>query len=108
MKPWTRADTKEWIYRLENRVEDIDFYLKRTLEWCEDNAVYSDRIVLICCIMAITWVCHLRNESISKKELFEILGIDDVNQIDDEVFTFNKKYEDMELEELLQFVVDSF
>lgn len=108
MKPWTRDDTKEWIAQLENRVEDIEFYLKRTLEWCEENEVYSDKIVFTCSIMAIVWVCHLRKEPVSKHELFEILGIADFDQVDDAVFGFNEQYEDMELEELLQFVVSSF
>lgn len=35
MKPWTREDTHKWVIQLENRLEDIGYYLKRTLEWCE-------------------------------------------------------------------------
>lgn len=108
MKPWTRDDTKEWVTQLENRIEDIQFYLKRTLEWCEENDVYSDKIIFVCSIMALVWVSHLRNEPISKHELFEILGIENWEDIEDAVFEFNPIYEDMELEELLAFVVSSF
>lgn len=108
MKPWTRDDTKEWIAQLEHRVEDIDFYLKRTLEWCQENEVYSDKIVFVCNIMAIVWVCYQRNEPISKHEIFEILGIADWELADDAVFEFNPKYQDLELEELLLTVVQSF
>ena len=108
MKPWTRDDTKEWIAQLEHRIEDIHFYLNRSIEWCEENDVYSDKIIFVCSIMSIVWVCHLRNEPISKHELFEILGIEDWENIEDAVFEFNPIYEDMELEELLQFVVSSF
>ena len=108
MKAWTRDDTKEWVSQLENRIEDIQFYLSRTLEWCEENEVYSDRIIFVCSIMAIVWVCHLRKEPISKHELFEILGIENWNDVEDAVFEFNPIYENMEIEELLQFVVSSF
>lgn len=108
MKPWTRDDTKEWITHLENRIEDIQFYLNRTHEWCEENEIYSDKIVFVCCIMALVWVSYLRNEPISKHELFEILGIKNWETIDDTVYEFNPAYENMELEDLLQFVVSSF
>jgi hypothetical protein len=106
--PWTRQDTQEWIAQLENRVEDIEFYLRRTLEWCEDNEVYSDNLVFVCSVMTITWVCHLRNEPVSKKELFEILGIENWDAIEDAILEFNPKYESMELEDLLDFIVSSF
>jgi hypothetical protein len=108
MKPWTRDDTKQWIAQLEHRIEDIEFYLKRTLEWCEENEIYSDKAIFVCSIMALVWVSHLRNEPISKHELFEILGIENWENVDDAVFEFNPAYETMELEELLQFVVSSF
>ena len=44
--PWTRLDTQHWIDQLEHRIEDIDYYLNRTLEWCEDRGVYNDQAVL--------------------------------------------------------------
>ena len=106
--PWTRDDTKYWVAQLENRIEDIEFYLKRTIEWCEENEVYSDNLVFVCSVMALTWVCHLRGEEISRRELFEILGIDNWNAIEDAILEFNPKYEDMQLEELLELVVSSF
>lgn len=105
MKAWSRDDTKEWVAQLENRIDDIEFYLKRTVEWCEENEVYSEKAIFICSVMAIIWVCHLRNEPISKHEIFEILGVKNWQDIEDEVFQFNPAYEDMELEQLLNFVV---
>ena len=106
--PWSRDDTKYWVAQLENRIEDIEFYLKRTIEWCEENEVYSDNTVFVCSVMALTWVCHLRNEEVSRREIFEILGVDNWNAIEDAVLEFNPKYEDMQLEELLELVVSSF
>lgn len=107
MKPWTRDNTKEWIAQLENRIEDIGFYLKRTLEWCEENEIYSDKTIFVCSVMAIVWVCHLRNEPISKHELFEILGLENWHEAEDAIFEFNPLYESMELEELLRVVSSS-
>ena len=42
---WSRDDTKEWIVQLENRIEDIDYYLNRTVEWCETNGVWDNEKV---------------------------------------------------------------
>lgn len=106
--PWTRDNTKHWVAQLENRIEDIEFYLRRTIEWCEENEVYSDNLVFVCSVMTLSWVCHLRGEELSRREVFEILGIDNWNAIEDAVLDFNPKYEDMQLEELLELVVSSF
>lgn len=106
MKPWTRDDTRSWIESLEYRIADIEHYLQRTLEWIEENEIYSDRFVFLCSFMTIVWVCHLRNEPISKYELFEILGIQNYDQVPDAIFGFNEEYEFMELEELLAKIVE--
>ena len=106
--PWTRDNTKHWVAQLENRIEDIEFYLRRTIEWCEENEVYSDNTVFVCSVMAIAWVCHLRNEELSRQEIFEILGVENWEAVEDAVLEFNPKYEDMELEDLLELVVSSF
>lgn len=106
--PWTRDNTKHWVAQLENRIEDIEFYLRRTIEWCEENEVYSDNLVFVCSVMTLSWVCHLRGEELSRREVFEILGIDNWNAIEDAMLEFNPKYEDMQLEELLELVVSSF
>lgn len=108
MKPWSRDDTKHWVSQLENRIDDIEHYLQRTVEWCEQNDVDSDQTVFVCSVMTLTWVCHLRGEEISRREIFEILGIENWNSIEDAVLAFNPKYEQMQLEELLELVVNSF
>lgn len=108
MKPWTRDDTRFWIAQLENRIEDMHFYLSRTVEWCKANEIYSDRITFICSVMAVVWVSHLRNEPISKLEVFEILGLKECDEVEDGIFEFNPVYESLEFEELLDYVVSSF
>lgn len=108
MKPWSKDDTKHWVSQLENRIDDIEYYLRRTVEWCEQNDVDSDKTVFLCSVMTLTWVCHLRGEEISRREIFEILGIENWNSIEDAVLEFNSKYEQMQLEELLELVVNSF
>ncbi len=107
MKPWTRNDTKDWIHRLENRIEDIEYYLKKTFQWCEENDVYEERIVLACAVMTAAWVSYLRDEPLSKQEIFEILGMDGWEHTDDGIFEFNSDYDHLEHEELLQMIVSS-
>ena len=50
----------------------------------------------------------MRNEPISKKELFEILGVKGWDSIDDAIYEFNTDYETFEHEELLEMVASSF
>lgn len=108
MRYWSRDDTKEWVAQLEHRIEDLQFYLSRSIEWCEENEIYDERAVLMCSIVSLIWVSHLRNEPISIHEMFEILGISNWEDANDAVFEFNPEYASMELEDLLRIIVDSF
>ena len=107
-KVWDRKATRDWIAQLEHRIEDIEYYLRKTVEWCEANDVCSDRSVFACVVMTAVWVSHMRNEPISKQELFEILGVEGWDSIDDAVYEFNRDYETFEHEELLELVASSF
>lgn len=108
MTYWSRNDTKHWISQLENRIEDIDYYLKQTIEWCELHGVYSDEQVFVCAMMTVVWVSHMRGEPVSKREAFELLGIQDWEKISDDEFHLGAKYKDYDLEDLLYSVAKSF
>lgn len=107
-KPWTREDTQHWISQLENRIEDIDYYLQRTVEWCEDNGIYSDQKVFACMMITVIWVSQMRLEPVSKREAYELLGIKDWVEAPEEIFELGEKYQDLDLDELLWLVSDSF
>ena len=81
-KSWTRNDTRDYIHRIESRLEDIDYYLKRTVEWCEHNGVWENKKVLICSLVTCIWVCSMRNECISFKEIVEIMGLKDFEDLE--------------------------
>ena len=100
-KPWSREDTQHWISQLENRLEDIHYYLTQTVEWCEERGVYNDQAVFACAVMTVIWVSHMRNEPISKREAMEILGVQDWEQAPDEEFLLGQRYQDLDLIELL-------
>ena len=108
MKYWTREDTKRWIIQLEHRIEDIEYYLKRTVDWCDQNEVYDERLIFACLVMTASWVSYMRQEPLSKQEIFEILGVEGWDKIEDAVFEFNGDYDHLEHEELLQMIVNSF
>jgi len=108
MTYWSRDDTKHWIAQLENRVEDIDYYLKQTVEWCEQHEIYSDEQVFVCAMMTVVWVSHMRGEPLSNREAFELLGIKDWDKIPDDEFQLGAKYKDYDLEDLLYSVARSF
>ena len=107
-KVWSRDHTKDWIAQLENRIEDIDFYLRKTIEWCELHGVYEDHRVFVCSIMTVVWVSQMRGESVSKREAFELLGIADSHLVPDETFEVGAKYSDYDLEDLLYNVTKTF
>lgn len=102
---WTRDQTREWIAQLEHRVEDIDYYLKQTIAWCEANYIYDDRKVFMCSFLTCVWVCHMRRELISYKELLEILGLENIYAGDDSTYDLGPALEDIDHEELLNLVI---
>jgi hypothetical protein len=107
-KVWDRKATRDWIAQLEYRIEDIRYYMERTIEWCEANDIYSDRIVFACAVMTAAWVSHMRQEPLSKHEIFEILGVENWESAEDGVFEFNSDYDHLDHEELLEMIVSSF
>jgi hypothetical protein len=105
---WDRQATREWIAQLELRVEDIRYYMERTIEWCELNEIYDDRTVFACVVMTAVWVSHMRAEPITKHELFEMLGVEGWDKIDDAIYEFNEDYAHLDHESLLKMVAYSF
>ena len=103
---WTRDQTKDWVSQLENRIEDIDYYLRNTIEWCEERGVYNDQAVFACSVMTVIWVSHMRQEPISKREVFEILGIKDWDQIADDIFELSPEFQNYDLNDLLEMVAE--
>lgn len=101
MNIWTRDHTQNWISQLENRIEDIDYYLMETIKWCEDNNIYEDETVFACSLITVVWVSHMRHEPISKREAMEILGVKDWETVPDEEFLLGQRYQDLDLPELL-------
>lgn len=108
MTAWTREDTQHWIAQLELRVEDIDYYLHRTIDWCEHNGIWADEKVFTCCAMTVIWVSHMRGEPISRRELFELLQIQNGEDVPDAEYTLESKYLKMDLEDILELVVQTY
>lgn len=105
---WTRDCTQDWITQLELRLEDIDYYLHRAVEWCETNEVYDDQIVFACAVMTVVWVSHMRGEPLSKREALEIVGIMDADTVEDQEYQLGPSFQDCDHEELLEMVVSRF
>jgi len=105
---WTRDQTREWIAHLENRLEDIDYYLNRTVEWCENHGVYNDQVVFACAVMTVIWVSHMRQEPLSKREVLELVGVLDYYNAEDQEYQLNPEFQNYELEELLEVVADNW
>ena len=107
-RPWSREDTQHWIAQLENRLEDIDYYLHQTVDWCEERGVYNDQAVFACAVMTVIWVSHMRNEPLSKREVLEIVGVVDFYNAEDAEYSLSERFYGMELEELLETVAQNW
>lgn len=105
MKPWTREDTKFWISQLEHRIEDIEYYLKETIEWCEENYVYDDRKVFMLSFLTVIWVSNMRDEPISYVELLEILGIPEMIVGEDKIYELGPEFLNVSHDQLLNLVL---
>jgi hypothetical protein len=109
MKPWTRDNTKDWISQLENRIEDIDYYLSQTINWCESKEIYENEKVFGLCLITVLWVCYMRNEEITQKEIFEILSIESWEDVEEEsIVKLGPIFENRDLEEILEAVSEKF
>ncbi len=106
MKPWTRDDTKDWISQVENRIEDFQYYLDQTNDWCEKNQISDSQHLLIFYVMTCVWVSWMRDESITEKELFEILGISIEPLAEEKMYEFNPSAAVCDHEDLMKFVYD--
>ena len=105
MKYWSRDDTKEWINQLEHRVDDIDYYLDRTLAWCDEYGIDNQRVIFMCSFLTCVWVSQVRGEQITFTELMEMLGVSEWEASDDveeKVYELDDCYADLDHHELLE------
>lgn len=105
-KPWTRDDTKEWIIQLEHRIEDIDYYLNRTVEWCEEYGIDDNHVVFMCSFLTCIWVSTMRGEPITFTELMEMLGVEEWEADEEKIYEMDEIWLDLEHHELLEKAVE--
>jgi hypothetical protein len=108
MKYWSREDTKEWIIQLEHRVQDIDYYLNKTLEWCEDYGVEDNHVVFMCSFLTCIWVSHMRGEPITFTELMEMLGVEEWESDEEKVYELDDRWGNLDFHEFLEQVVEKY
>lgn len=106
MGAWSREDTRDWIAQVELRVEDLNYYLTQTVQWCEENNILDDKTVFACGLMTALWVVWQRNETISRWEIMEVLGVKDWNEFPDEEVILGERFHGYDLEDILEQVVD--
>lgn len=106
-KMWTRDDTKNWIFQIQNRLEDFEYYLKQTESWCEYHGIINDAQIFMCYTMTVVWVNFMRGEKLTKTELFEILGFED-HQFSDDLYELGQEFQNVDHETLLYKVCRNF
>jgi hypothetical protein len=102
--PWTRDDTRLWISHLENRIEDFNFYLNETIKYCEANSIINNQTVFTLSFLTVLWVSYMRQEPISRREIFEILAISEWEDLPDAPVELGKNLLNFELKDLLDVV----
>jgi len=103
-KYWNRDSTKEWIAQLENRLEDLDYYLNRTVEWAENNGLTDQESIFSLGFVTVLWVCYMRSEEVSRQEIYELLGIEDWQEAEDHVMELGDQLSDLDYEDMLNLV----
>jgi hypothetical protein len=103
-KYWNRDSTKEWITQLENRLEDLDYYLNRTVEWAENNGLTDQESIFSLGFVTVLWVCYMRSEEVSRQEIYELLGIEDWQEAEDHVMELGDQLSDLDYEDMLNLV----
>lgn len=108
MKYWSRDDTKEWIAQLEHRIDDIDYYLTRTTEWCDEYGVDDGKVVFMCSFITCVWVSYMRGEPITFVELMEMLGVDDWEAKEEKIYELDDCWGELDHYELLEKIVETY
>ena len=105
MSYWSRDNTKDWIHQIENRIEDFQYYIDRTLQWCEDQEICSEKTIITLTFMTCIWVATMREESISFCELMELLELPVDDTMEDKVYELDEKYKHLDHDELLEILI---
>lgn len=105
---WSRNDTKEWIVQLEHRIDDIEYYLDRTLKWCEEYGVDDERVIFLCSFLTCVWVSTMRGEPITFIELMEILGVEGLHQDEEKIYELSGTWAELDHIELLEKALEKF
>jgi hypothetical protein len=108
MKYWSREDTKAYVAQLEDRIEDIAYYIEKTEQWCDENYIDDERVIFMCMFLTAIWVSQLRCEPISYVELMEMLGVEDIPEDEEKFYELNDTYADLTHKELLIRAVKTF
>jgi hypothetical protein len=108
MKPWTRNDTKEWIIQLEHRIQDIDYYLDKAGEWCDEYGIDNNNLIFMCSFLTCVWVSNMRGEPITFNELMEILGVDEWNDDEEKYYELDECWGSLDFHEFLEKVVQTY
>ena len=105
---WTRNHTKNWIKQVESRVNDINYYLNKTVEWCENHYIFDNDQVFMCSFITCVWVSQQRNETITYVELLEMLGLEHMSIKEDKVFKLDERFDRIDHIQVLNLVTKNF
>ena len=104
---WTTDDTKMWVHEMHLKLEAVDYWLNETVQWCETNEVYSDKLVFILSFLTILWVGYQLGEPISKQHAFELMGIPDWEKVSDVIMALPVPYGELDHAQLMQLAFNS-
>jgi hypothetical protein len=107
MKPWTREDTKEWIIQVENRLNDIHYFLNQTVAWCENQDIDNEYQVFMCSFLTCVWVSAMRDEHISYNEIMEILNVQSWVDEGEKIYQMDDVWLELDHQELLEKIVET-
>jgi len=108
-KPWIREDTKEWITQMENRVQDMQYYLEEAILWLSVHGYHHPDMTIACLTMTCVWVANMRNEPITAHEIMEMIGADTEEvEIKDDIFELAPNYHGWEIEEIWYHVIRQY
>ena len=108
MSYWSRNDTKEWIVQLEHRVQDMDYYLVKADEWCDEYGIDNNKLIFMCSFLTCVWVSNMRGEHITFNELMEILGVEEWNDDEEKYYELDECWGNLDFHEFLEKVVETY
>ncbi len=87
------------------KLEAFNSYMQDMVEWAEQNEITSEKTMMVLSIMTVLWTAYQLGEPITRQQMFELIGVDGWEEVEDRLLALPPKHGELGLFDLLTHVV---